>query len=71
MEKWFFECEIRDVGDFVHLLKTHKNDSARMRVLRDHHLFERAMGYCLIENEKNLKSRDLKELLREFINDHG
>ena len=54
METRFFNGEIKNLIQYVDLLKVNLNHSARMKVYREHALFERSISYCLIENEKNL-----------------
>ena len=50
-------------------MKEHKNDKARIKVLREYVLFERAINFCLAEAEANLKARDLKDILKDYINE--
>ena len=54
MEDRFTNGGVRCLHDYLCLLKKHKNDKARIKVLREQQLFERAMNFCLVEAEANL-----------------
>ena len=54
METRFFNGEIKNLMQYVDLLKVNLSHTARMKVYREHALFERSISYCLIENEKNV-----------------
>ena len=63
MEDRFANGGIRNVHEFLRLLDQHRNHRARIKVLKEMPLFERAMNFRLIEAEANLKARDLKDVL--------
>ena len=67
MEEKFTNGEIRSLHEYIRLLKTNGNDKARWKILREHALFERAMNFCLTEAEANLKSRNLIDILKDFV----
>ena len=67
MEEKFQNGEVRSLHEFIRLLKTNNNDKARLKVLREHALFERAINFCLTEAEANLKSRNLIDILKDFV----
>ena len=49
----------------------HKNDTARIKVMRERALFETAINFCLVEAEANLKKRDLREILKDFVKENN
>ena len=70
MEEKFVNGEIRSLHDFIRHLKTNNNDKARLKILREHTLFERAINFCLTEAEANLKSRNLIDILKDFVKEN-
>ena len=70
MEKRFTNGEIRKLSEYIILLKDHKNDRARLKVMREYALFERDFNFFLAEAEANLQSKELKEILFDFIKDY-
>ena len=71
MEDRFANGGIRNVHEFLRLLDQHKNDKARIKVLKEQPLFERAMNFRLLEAEANLKERDLKDVLTDYVRENG
>jgi hypothetical protein len=71
MEDRFVNGGIRCLNDFIRLLKMHKNDTARIKVMRERALFETAINFCLVEAEANLKKRDLREILKDFVKENN
>jgi hypothetical protein len=67
LEDRFAGGGVRSLHDYLCLLKKHKNDKARIKVLREQQLFERAMNFCLVEAEANLKHRSLQDILRDYV----
>ena len=63
MEKKFESGDIRKLADYIGLLKLHACNDARVKLLEKYSLFERAMNYCLVDAERNLAHRDMKEIL--------
>ena len=63
MEKRFESGDIRKLADYIGLLKLHACNEARVKLLEKYSLFERAMNYCLVEAERNLAHRNMREIL--------
>ena len=69
MEKRFKRGEIRKLSEFIFLLNEHKNDKARLKVMREYALYERDLNFFIAEAEANLQSKDLIEILCDFVKD--
>ena len=67
MEKRFENGEIRTYANFMSLLRTHAVHKARLKVLKEQNLFERALAFCLIQADKNLVHKKLDDILNNFL----
>lgn len=70
MESRFTNGQIRSLTEYISLLKEHKNDGARIKVMREYALFDRCMNYCLVDAETNLKARELKNILKDYVKEY-